>query len=69
MFGQIFRVLDRSDHPFNGEKGCEVGSVRGDDDEGEEPPDPTHDPGGGCLRIESGSLNGNIVRLGYDRSG
>ena len=40
----------RRGHPLHGEEGGQVGRVGGDDDEGEEPPDPTHNTGGGRLR-------------------
>lgn len=38
---QVRSTLYREDRPLDSEKGCEVRSVRGQDDEREEPPDPT----------------------------
>lgn len=40
----LYGVLNARD----GEEGCEVGSVRGDDDQREHPPEAHHHPGGKC---------------------
>jgi hypothetical protein len=36
---QIRHGFDRSLHPLDGQEGCQVGRVRRDDDQGEEPPE------------------------------
>ena len=56
LVGQVLGGLDGRGHPLHGEEGGQVGRVRGDDDEGEEPPDPAHNPGRGRLRIEVRTL-------------
>lgn len=45
LIGQIGGVLDGRDHAFDGQKGGQIGRVRGDYDEREEPPDTADDPG------------------------
>ena len=39
LLRQVFGVLDRGDHPLDREEGGQVGRVRRDDDQGEEPPE------------------------------
>ena len=38
LLGQVLGALDGGHHPLHGKEGRQVGRVRGDDDEGEEPP-------------------------------
>jgi len=38
LLGQVVGVFDWRQHAFNGKKGGQVGGVRRDDDESEEPP-------------------------------
>ena len=56
LLGQIFSILYRCGHPLHREEGGQVGGVGGDDDQGEEPPDAAHDPGGGRPGVEVGAL-------------
>ena len=44
------------DHLVHCKEGGEVGCVGGDDDQGEEPPDAAHDPGGGGPGVEVRAL-------------
>ena len=44
LLGEVLCRLDGSNHPLDGEEGCQVGGVRGDDDESEEPPDAADNP-------------------------
>lgn len=46
LFGQVVCRVDGRVHPLHGEEGSQVGSVRGDYDQCEKPPDPTDDPRG-----------------------
>ena len=62
LLGEVLCVLDGRDHPLDGEEGSQVGRVRGDDDEGEEPPDPAHDPSRGGLRVQPGTLRKERLR-------
>ena len=41
MSGKVVSRVDGCDHAVDGEEGGEVGRVRGDQDQREEPPDPT----------------------------
>lgn len=43
LLGQVLRTLYGRDHPLHSEEGCQVGCIGGDDDEGEKPPNPSHD--------------------------
>lgn len=43
---QLFHIVKRKGILFNGEKGSQVSSVRGYNDQGEEVPDCRNDPGG-----------------------
>ena len=49
---QVIRLLDGRGHPLHRQEGRQVGRVRGDQDQGEEPPDAAHDPGGGGPGVE-----------------
>ena len=49
LFCEIGRVLDRRDHSLDGEERGQVGRIRGDDDQREEPPDSADDSRAGCL--------------------
>lgn len=51
LLGQIGRVLDRRDHALDGEESRQIGRVRGDYDEREEPPDAAHYSRARRLRI------------------
>lgn len=42
LFGEVLGALDGGNHPFHSQEGSQVGSVRGNDDESEEPPHATH---------------------------
>jgi len=44
LLGEVVGVLDRRQHALDREEGGQVGSVRRDDDEGEEPPRTSDDP-------------------------
>ena len=46
LLGQVLHALYGRHHPLHRQKGRQVGRVGGDDDQGEEPPDASHDPGG-----------------------
>ena len=46
LLGQVLHALDGRHHPLHGEESRQVGRVGRDDDQGEEPPDASHDPGG-----------------------
>jgi len=46
LLGQVLGALDRRHHPLHGQEGGQVGGVGWDDDEGEEPPDSSHDAAG-----------------------
>ena len=52
LFREVIGLLDGRGHPLHGEEGGQVGGVGGDQDQGEEPPDAAHDPGGGRPRVE-----------------
>lgn len=39
LIGQVVRRLDGDLHPLDGEERCQVGRVRGDDDQSECPPE------------------------------
>lgn len=54
--GQILGRVNRRDHSFDGEEGGQVGSVRGDEDECEEPPDGAHDAAGDGTRGDVAAL-------------
>ena len=56
LLRQILGGLDRRDHPLDGQKGGEVGRVRRDDDEREEPPHPADDARRDGLRVDVGAL-------------
>ncbi len=56
LLGEVLGVLDGRDHPLDGEEGGEVGRVRRDDDEREEPPDAAHDARRGSLRVHARAL-------------
>lgn len=43
LVSQVVGRLDGNLHPLDGQEGCQVGRVGGDDDEGEEPPDTADD--------------------------
>ena len=43
LLGQVLSTLYGRDHPLHGEEGCQVGCIGGDDDEGEKPPNSSHD--------------------------
>lgn len=43
LFGQILGALYGRHHPLHREEGRQVGCIGGDDDEGEKPPDSSHD--------------------------
>jgi len=43
LLRKVCGVLYRTDHPLHCEEGRQVGCVGRDDDECEEPPDPSHD--------------------------
>ncbi len=45
LLGEVGGGVDRHLHPLDGEEGGEVGGVRGDHDEGEEPPEGGHSAG------------------------
>ena len=57
LFREIGRVLDRRDHSLDGEERGQVGRVRGDDDQREEPPDSTDDSRAGCLIMTIDTLH------------
>ena len=44
LLGEVVCRLDRRVHPLDREEGGQVGRVRRDDDESEEPPDAADDP-------------------------
>lgn len=44
--GEILWRINWGDHAFEGEKRCQIGSVRGDEDQGEEPPHGTNNATG-----------------------
>ncbi len=46
LFGQVLCALYGWHHPFHSEEGSQVGCVRGDDDEGEEPPHTSNNTSG-----------------------
>ena len=46
LLGQVVSVLDGGRHTLHGEEGGKVGRVGGNYDEGEEPPDTTHNTSG-----------------------
>ena len=56
LFREVIGLLDGCCHPLHGEEGGQVGGVGGDQDQGEEPPDAAHDPGGGRPGVEVGAL-------------
>ena len=56
QLGQVIGILDGSGHPLHREECGQVGGVGGDDDQGEEPPDAAHNPGGGCPGVEVWAL-------------
>ena len=43
LLGQVLCTFYGGDHPLHSEEGCQVGCIRGDDDEGEKPPNSAHD--------------------------
>lgn len=43
LLGQVVGTLDGGNHPLHGEERSQVRRVGGDDDEGEKPPDTSHD--------------------------
>ncbi len=49
LFGQIVGRVDGRLHALHRQEGGQVCGVGRDDDEGEEPPDSSHDPGGQSL--------------------
>lgn len=49
MLREIGRVLDRRDHPLDGEESGQVRRVRRDDDQREKPPDSAYYPRAGSL--------------------
>ena len=69
LLGQIFRVLNWGDHSLHCEEGRQIGSVRADDDQREEPPNPAHDPCGGGLGVETRSLAQECPRDEPERVG
>ncbi len=60
LFGQVFSILNGRDHPLNSQEGGQVGGVGTDDDQGEEPPDATHDPGRCGFRIQPRALSWHL---------
>ena len=74
LLRQVLRRLDGRGHALHRQEGRQVGRVRGDDDEGEEPPHPPHDAGGGGLRVQVGPGMGgnwriNVVLSAFSRGG
>ena len=53
---EVLGVFDWSDHSLDCEEGCQVGRVRGDNNEGEEPPDTPHDTRGSSFGVQTGTL-------------
>jgi hypothetical protein len=53
LLGQLGGVLDGRYHPLNREEGGQVGGVRRDDDQSEEPPNAAHDSCACRLKSES----------------
>ena len=43
LIGQVLDRIDGRNHSFDGEKGCQIGRVRRDDDQREEPPNTAND--------------------------
>ena len=60
LFGEVVSALNWGYHPLDGEKGCQVGCVRWDKNECEEPPDAAH------YTTTEGSERG-LGELGYSR--
>ena len=59
LLGQVVGALDGRVHALNGEEGGQIGSVRGDHDEREEPPHAGHHPrGDGPVGTGSGTEMG-----------
>jgi len=56
LIGQLLGVRYRQVDLFDGEEGRQVGGVRRDDDESEEPPDAAHETRGQRLRIDIRAL-------------
>ena len=61
LFGEVVGGLDRREHALDGEEGGEVGRVRRDDDECEEPPRTADDP----TRQRSAALSLLFAQLTY----
>ena len=53
---EVLGVFDWCDHSLDCEEGCQVGRVRGDNNEGEEPPDTPHDTRGSSFGVQTGTL-------------
>ena len=53
---EVLGVFDWSDHSLDCEEGCQVGRVRGDNNEGEEPPDTPNDTRGSSFGVQTGTL-------------
>ena len=49
LLGHVLDRFDGRDHPFDGQKSCQIGRVRRDDDQREEPPNPADDARRGSL--------------------
>lgn len=53
LLSEVFGVLNRCYHPFHCEESCQIGSVRWDDDQCEEPPNGTDNPRRSSLKGSS----------------
>ena len=53
---EVLCVFDWCDHSLDCEEGCQVCRVRGDNNEGEEPPDTPHDTCGSSFGVQTGTL-------------
>ena len=53
LLGEVLCRLDGGDHPLDGEEGCQVGGVRGDNDESKEPPDTANNPTTSNYRVST----------------